>query len=87
VPPTWKTIVDNGNRFFALSGSLQPLGDTLKCSEPGLYNKLLLHGRCNHLIGCLREASHALICHALGPSHIAAMDKWFNATCKEQKLL
>jgi chromosome condensin MukBEF complex kleisin-like MukF subunit len=86
MPPTWKTIVDNGNHFFALtSGSLRPLSDTLKCSEPGLCGKLLLRGRCN-LTGCPREVSHALI-HALDPTQIAAVEKWFNAACKEHKLL
>jgi hypothetical protein len=85
VPPAWKTIVDNGNHFFALSRSLRPLGDALKCSEPGLWGKLLLRGRCT-VTGCPREASHSLI-HALGPTQLIAVEKWFNAACKEQKLL
>jgi hypothetical protein len=85
VPPVWKTIVDNGNHSFALSSSLGPLGDALNCSEPGLCGKLLLRGRCT-VTGCPREASHSLI-HALDPTQLIAVEKWFNAACKEQKIL
>jgi hypothetical protein len=85
VPPSGKAIVDNGNHFFALSGSLRPLGDTLKCSKPGLCGKLLLRGRCN-LTGCPHEAYHALI-HALDTTQTITVEKWFNAACKDQKLL
>jgi hypothetical protein len=85
VPPSWKAIVDTGNHFFALSGCLRPLGDTLKCSKPGPCGKLLLCGRCN-LTGCPREASHALI-HALDTTQTITVEKWFNAACKDQKLI
>jgi hypothetical protein len=85
VPPAWKAIVDNGNHFFTLSSSLRPLGNALNCSEPGLCGKLLLRGRCN-LTGCPREAFHALI-HALDTTQTIAVEKWFHAACKDQKLL
>jgi hypothetical protein len=85
IPPSWKVVVDNGNHFFSLSSSLRPLGNTLQCPEPGLCGKLLLRGRCNST-GCPRGSSHPLI-QALDPTQIVAVDKWFNAACKEQKLL
>jgi hypothetical protein len=84
-PPAWKAVVDKGNYFFSLSSSLPPLGASLQCPGPGLCSKLLLRGRCNST-GCPRESSHPLI-QALDPTQIVAMDKWFNAACKEQKLL
>jgi hypothetical protein len=84
-PPSWKAVVDNDNYFFSLNSSLQPLGASLQCPEPGLCGKLLLRGCCNST-GCPRESSHPLI-QALDPTQIVAVDKWFNAACKEQKLL
>jgi hypothetical protein len=85
IPPAWKAVIGNRNHFFSLSSSLRPLGSTLQCPEPGLCGKLLLRGRCNST-GCPRVSSHPLI-QALDPTQIVAVDKRFNATCKEQKLL